>query len=117
MVLPPKPKPPDPLERLLALPAYASIPIAVAPHGRAVPLGVMVQGTLEWVLDEVALGKLFGEHAPRQYTRDLTLHALVRLLIQVSAGTRASVFAAYAADQALDEPTIPTSHQALYGKL
>ena len=29
-------------ERLLALPAYASIPIAVAPHGRAVPLGVMV---------------------------------------------------------------------------
>jgi hypothetical protein len=35
----------------------------------------------------------------------------------VSAGTRASVFAAYQADQALDEPTIPTSYQALYGKL
>jgi hypothetical protein len=117
MVLPPKPKQPDPLERLLALPAYRSIPIAVVPHGRAVPLGVMVRGTLEWMLDEPTLEKLFRQHAPQQYTRALTLHALVRLLIQVSAGTRASVFAAYTADQALDEPTIATSYQALYGKL
>jgi hypothetical protein len=117
MRLPPKPKPPDPLERLLALPAYADIPMAVIPHGQAVPLGVMVRGTLEWMLDEATLEQLFQEHAPEQYTRDLTLNALVRLLLQVSAGTRASVFAAYQADQALDEPTITTSHQALYGKL
>jgi hypothetical protein len=112
MILPPKPKPkqPDPLERLLALPAYASIPIAVVPHGRAVPLGVMVRGTLEWMLDEPTLEKLFRQHAPQQYTRELTLNALVRLLIQVSAGTRASVFAAYTADQALDEPTITTTY-------
>jgi hypothetical protein len=116
MVLPPQPKPPDPLARLLALPAYASIPIAVVPHGQAVPLGVMVRGTLEWMLDESTLEMLFRKHAPEQYTRDLTLNALVRLLLQVSAGTRASVFAAYQADQALDEPTIPTSYQALYGK-
>jgi IS4 transposase len=117
MRLPPKPKQSDPLERLLALPAYASIPIAVVPHGQAVPLGVMVRGTLEWLLDPSILGKLFQEHAPEQYTRELTLNTLVRLLIQVSAGTRASVFAAYQADQALDEPTIATSYQALYGKL
>jgi Transposase DDE domain len=117
MRLPPKPKPPDPLARLLALPAYASIPIAILPHGQAVPLGVMVRGTLEWMLDEATLEQLFREHAPEQYTRELTLNALVRLLLQVSAGTRASVFAAYQADQALDEPTITTSYQALYGKL
>jgi Transposase DDE domain len=117
MRLPPKPKPPDPLERLLALPAYARIPPALVSHGQAVPLGVMVRGTLEWILDAATLEQLFQEHAPEQYTRTLTLNALVRLLLQVSAGTRASVFAAYQADQALEEPTITTSYQALYGKL
>lgn len=117
MVLRPKPRQPDPLEKLLALPLYTGLPISLVQHGHVLPLGVMVRGTLEWLLDEQTLERLFQDHAPEQYTRDLTLHALVRLLIQVSAGTRASVFAAYTADQALDEPTIPTSHQALYGKL
>jgi len=77
----------------------------------------MVRGTLEWLLDEQTLEKLFQEHAPQQYTRELTLGTLVSLLLQVSAGTRASVYAAYQADQAQDEPAITTSYQALYGKL
>ncbi len=47
----------------------------------------------------------------------MTIDTLVHLLVQVSAGQRASVFAAYTADQAAPEPTISTSYQALYGKL
>jgi IS4 transposase len=82
-----------------------------------VPLGVMVRGTLEWLLDEPTLEKLFQEHAPNHYTRELTIHALVRLVIQVAAGIRASVFAAYRADQTLDQPTLTTSCQAVYTKL
>lgn len=85
--------------------------------GESCPWGVMVRGTLEWLLDEQTLQTLFEEHAPDQYTRELTLGTLVRLLIQVSAGTRASVYAAYRADQAPDEPAVTTSYQALYGKL
>ena len=118
MRLPPKPRKPDPLEKLLlANPSYALIPITIVSHAQAVPLGVLVRGTLEWMLDEPTLERLFQQHAPEQYTRELTLHALVRLLIQVSAGTRASLYAAYKADQALEEPTIGTSYQAVYGKL
>jgi hypothetical protein len=117
MLLPPKPRKPDPLEKLLASPTYAEIPITLMPHGQAVPLGVMVRGTLEWMLDEPTLGKLFQQHAPDQYTRELTIAALVGLLIQVSAGIRASVHAAYKADQAEQQPTITTTYQAVYGKL
>jgi hypothetical protein len=117
MRLPPKPRQPDPLEKLLACPEYAAIPITIVPHAQAVPLGVLVRGTLEWLLDEATLEELFHEHAPEQYTRELTLSALVRLVIAVSAGTRASVYAAYKADQALEQPTIATTYQAVYGKL
>ncbi len=117
MRLPPKPRQPDPLEKLLKAAVYAGLPSTLVQHGQAVPLGVMVRGTLEWMLDEPTLEKLFQEQAPQQYTRELTLSALVGLLIQVSAGTRASVYAAYKADQALDQPTIRTTHQAVYTKL
>jgi IS4 transposase len=120
MILPPKrskPAKPTPLDKLLAEPAFAEIPLAIVQHGQVVPLGVMVRGTLERMLDEATLEKLFQEHAPEQYTRELTISALVRLLIQVSAGERASVYAAYKADQASTEPTIETSYQAVYGKL
>ena len=117
MVLRPEPRQPDPLRKVLALPPYTALPITLVQHGQAVPLGVMVRGTLEWLLDEQTLERLFQENAPEQYTRELTLSTLVSLLIQVSAGMRASVYAAYQADQALDEPAIPTSYQALYGKL
>jgi hypothetical protein len=117
MRLPPKPPKPDPLEKLLLQPSYAAIPITLVQHAQVVPLGVMVRGTLEWLLDEPTLEKLFQQHAPEQYTRELTISALVRLLIQVSAGVRASLYAAYKADQAEDQPLIETSFQAVYGKL
>jgi hypothetical protein len=77
----------------------------------------MVRGIMESLLDAEALGKLLQEYAPQQYTLELAIDALVSLLIQVSAGHRASVFAAYTADQASTSPTISTSYQALYGKL
>jgi Transposase DDE domain len=117
MRLPPEPRQPDALEKLLKHPAYAGIPITLVQHGRVVPLGVMVRGTLEGMLDEATLERLFQENAPLHYTRELTLHALVSLLIQVSAGMRASVYAAYQADQAEAEPAIATTYQAVYGKL
>lgn len=120
MRLPPTPKKPDPverIERLLAHPAYQALPAGLVLHAQAVPLGVAVRGTMEWLLDEPTLERLFQEHAPEQYTRELTMSALVGLLIQVSAGTRASVFAAYQADTASSAPTISTSYQAVYAKL
>lgn len=120
MILPPKrPRPttPTPLEKLLAEPVYKEIPIAVAQHGQVLPLGVMVRGTMEWLLDKPMVETLFQQHAPDQYTRELTIAALVNLFIQVSTGARPSVHAAYKADQATATPTIGTSYQALYGKL
>ena len=120
MILRPKrqqPPKPTPLEKLLAEPVYNEIPIAVVQHGKAVPLGVMVRGTMEWLLDEPMVELLFQQHAPDQYTRELTVSSLVKLFIQVSTGARRSVHAAYKADQAEDEPTIETTFQALYGKL
>ena len=118
MRLPPKPRPPDPLAKWLACHAvYEPLTTTLVPHGDAVPLAVTVRGTLEWLLDEATVEKLFHEHAPAQYTRELTINALVRLVIQVAAGIRRSVYAAYKADQALDQPTIATTCQAVYGKL
>lgn len=117
MRLPPKPKKPDPLAKLLARPEYHNIPIALLPHAQAIPLGVMVRGAMEWLVDEPTLQQLFQDKAPEQYTRELTMSALVKLLIQVSAGARASVFAAFKADQESAEPSITTTYQALYGKL
>lgn len=118
MRLPPKPCSPDPLAKLLAChAAYEALTPTLVQHADAVPLAVMVRGTLEWLLDEPTLEKLFHEHAPDQYTRELTIHALVGLVIQVAAGIRCSVHAAYKADQAASQPTITTSYQAVYGKL
>ncbi len=117
MRLRPTPQKPDPLTQLLAQPEYHEIPIALLPHAAAIPLGVMVRGIMEWVVDEPSLQQLFQDKAPEQYTRELTLSALVKLLIQVSAGVRASVFAAYKVDHEAAEPSITTSFQALYAKL
>jgi hypothetical protein len=89
----------------------------LVPHCEAVPLGVLVRGTLEWLIDNTALEQLFYKQAPEQYTRSLTISTLVGLLIQVSAGVRGTVFAAYKADQASSAPTITTTFQAVYGKL
>ena len=105
------------LETLLAQRRFQLIPMEILPHCAAVPLGVMVRGIMESLLDAEALEKLLQEYAPQQYTLELTIDALVSLLIQVSAGHRATVFAAYTADQASMPPTISTSYQALYAKL
>jgi hypothetical protein len=120
MILRPKrPQLPKPtlVEKLLAEPVYKEIPITIVQHCQAVPLGVMVRGTMEWLLDQPTMEKLFQQHAPDHYTRELTVSALVKLFIQVSTGARASVHAAYKADQATDTPTIEATYQALYGKL
>jgi hypothetical protein len=82
------------LENLLDQPPFQMIPREIIPHCAAVPLGVMVRGVMESLLDAATLEKLLQEHAPEQYTLELTIDALVALLIQVSAGHRASVFAA-----------------------
>ena len=113
----PRPTKPTPLEILLAKPVYKEIPLAVVQHGQVVPLGVMVRGTMEWLLDKPTVDALLQQHAPGQYTRELTMAALVGLLIQVSTGVRRSVHAAYKADQNTDTPNIETTYQALYGKL
>src|ERR1035438_6521268 len=117
MRLPPKPNKPDLLAKLLAQPEYHALPSAIATHAEAIPLGVMVRGTMEWLVDAPTVQQLFQDNAPEQYTRELTLSALVKLLIQVSAGVRASVFAAFKVDQEAAEPSITTTFQALYGKL
>jgi Transposase DDE domain len=117
MRLPPKPRPPDPLAKLLTCAAVAPLVVTLVPHADAVPLGVMVRGVLEWMLDAGTLEKLFHDHAPEQYTRELTINALVRLMVQVAAGIRGTVHAAYKADQTLEQPTITTTYQAVYGKL
>jgi IS4 transposase len=123
MILPPKPRQPhqpdsvEKLEQLLQEPVFSEIPLALVPHAEAVPLGVMVRGTMEWLLDKPTLELLFQNHAPNNYTRELTITALVGLFIQVSVGAYGSVYAAYTADQARKDPLITASAAALYGKL
>jgi IS4 transposase len=108
----------DSLASALLRPPYLQLlPCIFAPHCAAVPLATMVRGTMEWLLDEESLERLFHQHAPQQYTRELTIAALVDLLIQVSTGARRSVHAAYKADVSSPSPTITTSPQALYTKL
>jgi hypothetical protein len=117
MRLPPTPKKPDPLERFLAQPAYDTLPVTLVQHVEAVPLGILVRGTLEWLLDKAIFEQILQDHAPEHYTRELAISSLVGLLVQASAGLRSSAFAAYKAEQAAPQPTISTSYQALYGKL
>ena len=81
-------------EELLAQPRFQMIPIEFLPHCQAVPLGVMVRGIMESLLDAEALGRASpGRRVPEQFTA-LTIIHWVHLLVQVSAGQRASVFAA-----------------------
>jgi IS4 transposase len=117
MRLRPPPKKPDPLERLLLQAAFDTIPVSIITHCHAAPLGVLVRGLMEWFLDDAALERIFHEHAADQYTRELTITALVGLTTQVSAGLRPSVYSAYKADRAAPAPTISTTYQAVYGKL
>jgi hypothetical protein len=80
------------------------------------PLTVLVRGVLEWVFPDGFAG-LFVEHAHGNWTRKVTINALVWLMVQVVSGVRRSVFAAFQADQSLPVPTIQATWQAVYGKL
>jgi|SRR5271165_750223 len=120
MILPPKEPKAEKvalLETLLLEQRFVDVPIEIVQHGRAVPLGVLVRGTLEWLLDPPSIEMLFREHAPSHYTRELTMATLVSTLIQVSVGAHPSPHAAYKADVATDKPTITVSKAAFYGKL
>jgi Transposase DDE domain len=117
MRLRPPPKKPDPLEQLLLQSDFDTIPVSIITHCQAAPLGVLVRGLMEWFLDDATLERIFHEHATDQYTRELTIAALVGLMTQVSAGLRPSVYSAYKADRATPTPTISTTYQAVYGKL
>jgi hypothetical protein len=96
-----------------------SLPAPLETLSEALPLATMVRGILEWALDDAALEQLALEAAPsgEMYTRELMISTLVWLLIQVSAGNRASLFAAYQADAASEEPQVTVSYQAMYAKL
>ena len=63
---PAKSRQPDRLGELLDLPAYATMPITLVQYGEVVPLGVLVRGTPEWMLDEHTLERLSQKHAPEQ---------------------------------------------------
>lgn len=80
------------------------------------PLTILVRGVVEWVFPE-GFTALFTEHAQGKWTRKLTTNAIVWLMLQVVAGVRKSVFAAFQADQSAPRPTIAATYQALYGKL
>src|SRR5947209_12948857 len=81
------------------------------------PLTVLVRGVLEWACPHSFLEELFDrECRPRQWNRKLTISAIAWLMLAVVAGVRRSVFAAFQADQASDEPTIAATASALYAK-
>jgi hypothetical protein len=111
MRLPPAKRKLDPLEKVLSEAVYSAIPVSIVQHCQAVPLGVMVRGTMEWLLDEPMMEKLFAQNSSELYTRELTIANLVGLCIEVSTGARRSVYTAYKADQASTDPTIDTSAQ------
>jgi IS4 transposase len=96
------------------------VPAELHELARAMPLGVATRAILEWLLDGPTIELLAERAAPAQYVRDLAMAAVVRLMIQVSAGNRATVFAAYRAFADPSEPggpQITVTYQALYGKL
>lgn len=80
------------------------------------PLTVLTLGVLRWMLPDEHLQALHAQ-SPRGWTRELTIASLFWLTVQVAAGARRSVFAAYQADQAAASPSITVSHQAVYDKL
>jgi Transposase DDE domain len=117
MHTPPLPIPQTLLDGLLAGSGHPEISRALGLHARAVPLGLLVRVLLERLFHGPAWLPLFGPPTPHTQARADALQALAQLMIQVSAGSRASLFAAYQADQASDAPTINTTASALYEKL
>ena len=77
------------------------------------PVSVMMRATLENVLSDERLNRLFEEHAHRQYCRELTFATCAGLMTQVVTRTRKSLHAAYQAQR----QEIPVSVTAVYDKL
>lgn len=77
------------------------------------PISVMVSGTVERILDPVALDRVFQDHAVLGYLKELTFSRCVQIMSEVVFKESPSVGAYYQAHQ--DE--IPVSRQAVYDKL
>ncbi|HWE37597.1 MAG TPA: transposase [Isosphaeraceae bacterium] len=81
------------------------------------PLSVLARGVLEWACPHAFFEQTFDrECRPRQWNRELTISAIAWLMLQVVAGVRRSVFAAFQADRAAAAPTILATAAALYAK-
>ena len=91
---------------------FQLIPTEILPHCAAAPLGVMVRGIMESLLDAEALETLLQEYAPQQYTLELTIDALVvaHPAVRLRWPPGVSFLAAYTADQASMDQRQP-SHQ------
>ena len=79
----------------------------------ASPVSVMIQGTLERLLDPVELQQVFDDHAVRQYTRELTFDQCGEIMSDVVFQVTPSVGAWYKAHP--DELNV--TRQAVYDKL
>jgi IS4 transposase len=90
-----------------------SLPKAFQPFVEGAPSAVISRLALEYLVDDVALGMLFADHATAQYERDVTLTNLVNVMLDVACGGRRSPRAAFQSRS--DE--IAASLSAFYGKL
>ncbi len=79
------------------------------------PLGEACYTALRWALDEQSLNNIFEEHRGSCYQGELSFSTIVQLiadsLIQYEGSGRASF------EDAIDKGRLPTSVQAVYGKL
>lgn len=81
------------------------------------PLTTLVRGIIEWMFPGRAWDDLHTQCVPHCRTRKLTISSLATLMVQVVAGARRSLFAAFTADQASPAPIITASYQAVYGRI
>ena len=82
----------------------------------ASPVSTLALGVLAWLFPPGSFNGLFGEYAPNQWDRKLTIGAITWLMLEVVTGSRRSVHAAYQADIRSAAPTLQASYQALYQK-
>jgi len=81
------------------------------------PLTTLVRGVIEWMFPGSSWDELHSQTAPQCRTRKLTIASVATLMVQVVAGTRRSLFAAFTADQASSAPMITATYQAVYGRI
>lgn len=81
------------------------------------PLTTLVRGVIEWMFPGSSWDELHSQTAPQCKTRKLTIASVATLMVQVVAGARRSLFAAFTADQASSTPIITATYQAVYGRI